>query len=208
MYRLEYIAGVDEVGRGPLAGAVLAAAVILDPIYSIEGLRDSKQLTEKRRRALDVEIRARALDFCIARAEVDEIDEINILNASMLAMQRAVQGLKLPVEIALVDGNRLPVLPCPAEYLVKGDTKSDVIKAASIIAKVARDDEMIELDAKFPEYGLAQHKGYPTAAHLDALRRHGPSPIHRLSFGPVARACYPWVKKCSVVSQSFETAIC
>ena len=191
MYRLEYIAGVDEVGRGPLAGAVLAAAVILDPIYSIEGLRDSKQLTEKRRRALDVEIRARALDFCIARAEVDEIDEINILNASMLAMQRAVQGLKLPVEIALVDGNRLPVLPCPAEYLVKGDAKSDAIKAASIIAKVARDDEMIELDAKFPEYGLAQHKGYPTAAHLDALRRHGPSPIHRLSFGPCCQSVLP-----------------
>ena len=191
MYRLEYIAGVDEVGRGPLAGAVLAAAVILDPIYSIEGLRDSKQLTEKRRRALDVEIRARALDFCIARAEVDEIDEINILNASMLAMQRAVQGLKLPVEIALVDGNRLPVLPCPAEYLVKGDAKSDAIKAASIIAKVARDDEMIELDAKFPEYGLAQHKGYPTAVHLDALRRHGPSPIHRLSFGPCRQSVLP-----------------
>ena len=191
MYRLEYIAGVDEVGRGPLAGAVLAAAVILDPIYSIEGLRDSKQLTEKRRRALDVEIRARALDFCIARAEVDEIDEINILNASMLAMQRAVRGLKLPVEIALVDGNRLPVLPCPAEYLVKGDAKSDAIKAASIIAKVARDDEMIELDAKFPEYGLAQHKGYPTAAHLDALRRHGPSPIHRLSFGPCRQRALP-----------------
>ena len=191
MYRLEYIAGVDEVGRGPLAGAVLAAAVILDPIYSIEGLRDSKQLTEKRRRALDVEIRARALDFCIGRAEVDEIDEINILNASMLAMQRAVQGLKLPVEIALVDGNRLPVLPCPAEYLVKGDAKSDAIKAASIIAKVARDDEMIELDAKFPEYGLAQHKGYSTAAHLDALRRHGPSPIHRLSFGPCRQSALP-----------------
>ena len=191
MYRLEYIAGVDEVGRGPLAGAVLAAAVILDPIYSIEGLRDSKQLTEKRRRALDVEIRARALDFCIARAEVDEIDEINILNASMLAMQRAVQGLKLPVEIALVDGNRLPVLPCPAEYLVKGDAKSDAIKAASIIAKVARDDEMIELDAKFPGYGLAQHKGYPTTAHLDALRRHGPSPIHRLSFGPCRQRALP-----------------
>ena len=191
MYRLEYIAGVDEVGRGPLAGAVLAAAVILDPIYSIEGLRDSKQLTEKRRWALDVEIRARALDFCIARAEVNEIDEINILNASMLAMQRAVQGLKLPVEIALVDGNRLPVLPCPAEYLVKGDAKSDAIKAASIIAKVARDDEMIDLDAKFPEYGLAQHKGYPTAAHLDALRRHGPSPIHRLSFGPCRQSMLP-----------------
>ena len=191
MYRLEYIAGVDEVGRGPLAGAVLAAAVILDPIYSIEGLRDSKQLTEKRRRTLDAEIRARALDFCVARAEVDEIDEINILNASMLAMQRAVQGLQLPVEIVLVDGNRLPVLPCPAEYLVKGDAKSDAIKAASIIAKVARDDEMIELDAKFPEYGLAQHKGYPTATHLDALRRHGPSPIHRLSFGPCRQSALP-----------------
>ena len=184
MYRIEYIAGVDEVGRGPLAGAVLAAAVILDPIGSVKGLRDSKQLSEKRRLAFDAEIRGKALDFCIARAEVDEIDEINILNASLLAMRRAVQGLKLPVEIALVDGNRLPDLPCAAEFIIKGDTKSDAIKAASIIAKVARDKEMVELDAKYPEYGLAQHKGYPTAEHLDALRRHGPSPIHRLSFRP------------------------
>lgn len=184
MYLPEHVVGVDEVGRGPLAGAVLAAAVILDPVSSIEGLRDSKQLTEKRRRHLDEEIRSRALDFCIARADVSEIDELNILNASMLAMQRAVQGLCLPIDIALIDGNRLPELPCPAEYLVKGDSKSDAIKAASIIAKVARDAEMIELDAKYPEYGLAKHKGYPTAAHLAALKRHGPSAIHRMSFAP------------------------
>ena len=184
MYRIEYIAGVDEVGRGPLAGPVFAAAVILDPIRSLKGLRDSKQLSEKRRRAIDLEIRDKALDFCIARAEVGEIDELNNLNASLLAMRRAVQGLKLPIEIALIDGNRLPDLPCSAEFIVKGDTKIDPIKAASIIAKVARDEEMVELDAKYPEYGLAQHKGYPTAEHLDAIRRHGPSPIHRLSFRP------------------------
>jgi len=184
MYRIEHIAGVDEVGRGPLAGAVFAAAVILDPINSIEGLRDSKQLTEKRRQELDPEIREKALDFCVARADVGEIDEINILQASMLAMQRAVAGLTLRIDIALVDGNRLPELPCPAEYLVKGDSKSDAIKAASIIAKVARDAEMVALDERYPQYGLAQHKGYPTADHLAALKQYGPSPIHRLSFAP------------------------
>ena len=188
MYRVEYFAGVDEVGRGPLAGAVLAAAVILDPVVSIKGLRDSKQLSEKTRRELDKEIRGSALDFCVGRAEVDEIDEVNILNATMLAMQRAVLGLKLPVEISLVDGNRVPDLSCLTEYLVRGDSKSDAIKAASIVAKVARDDEMIRMDHKYPGYAFAQNKGYPTAAHLQALRRLGPSPIHRLSFAPCRQA--------------------
>ena len=188
MYRIEYFAGVDEVGRGPLAGAVLAAAVVLDPIVGIKGLRDSKQLSEKRRRELDSEIRISALDFCVGRAEVEEIDEINILNATMLAMQRAVHGLKLSVGISLVDGNRLPDLECNAEYLVKGDGKSDAIKAASIIAKVARDDEMTLLDEKYPGYGFAKNKGYPTSAHLQALKLLGPSPIHRLSFSPCRQA--------------------
>ena len=184
MYRTELIAGVDEVGRGPLAGAVVAAAVVLDPFVHIEGLRDSKQLSTKKRNRLDVEIREKALDYCIARADVHEIDEINILQASMLAMQRAVKGLTVDFEIALIDGNRVPALPCRAEWLIKGDSKSDAIKAASIIAKVARDSEMVELDRQFPEYGLARHKGYPTAAHLEALKKHGPSPVHRMSFAP------------------------
>ena len=188
MYRVEYFAGVDEVGRGPLAGAVLAAAVILDPLVSIKGLRDSKQLSEKRRRELDSKIRTSALGFCLGRAEVEEIDEVNILNASMLAMQRAVNGLKLPIEVALIDGNRAPDLRCPAEYLVKGDGKSDAVKAASIIAKVARDDEMILLDKKYPGYDFAQNKGYPTAAHLQILKLCGPSEIHRLSFAPCRQA--------------------
>lgn len=184
MYRQEFVAGVDEVGRGPLAGAVYAAAVVLDPFHAIEGLKDSKQLTEKRREALDISIREQAVSFCVARAEVNEIDEINILQASLLAMQRAVAGLKVPVEFVIVDGNRTPNFGCPAEWLVKGDAKSDVVKAASIIAKVARDREMIRLDEIYPEYGLAQHKGYPTALHLEALKQHGPSPVHRMSFAP------------------------
>ena len=188
MYEFELIAGIDEVGRGPLAGAVVAAAVVLDPICSIEGLQDSKRLSDKRRRLLDVEIRNRALDFSIGRAEVSEIDDLNIFQATMLAMQRAFLGLTSSVEFALVDGNRLPDLPCRAEYLVKGDSKSDAIKAASIIAKVARDDEMVALDAKYPGYGFAKHKGYPTADHLDALNRLGPSSVHRLSFAPCRQA--------------------
>ena len=184
MYRPEYVAGVDEVGRGPLAGAVYAAAVVLNPFIGIKGLRDSKQLSATRRTELDLEIRSQAVAFCIAHADVAEIDHINILQASMLAMRRAVAGLDVSVEFALVDGNRLPGLSCAAEWLVKGDTKSDPIKAASIIAKVARDKEMKRLDELYPQYGLAQHKGYPTAAHLLAIRLHGPSPVHRLSFGP------------------------
>ena len=184
MYRREYFAGVDEVGRGPLAGAVYAAAVVLDPFIRLDGLRDSKLLSEKRRNELDLVIRKKALDYCVASADVGEIDEINILQASMLAMERAVSGLNIAVNFVIVDGNRIPNLACEAEWLIKGDSKSDAIKAASIIAKVARDNEMKRLDRIYPEYGLAQHKGYPTQAHLESLRRHGPSPIHRLSFAP------------------------
>ena len=184
MYRREYFAGVDEVGRGPLAGAVYAAAVVLDPFIRLDGLRDSKLLSEKRRNELDLVIRKKALDYCVASADVGEIDEINILQASMLAMERAVSGLNIAVDFVIVDGNRIPNLACEAEWLIKGDSKSDAIKAASIIAKVARDNEMKRLDRIYPEYGLAQHKGYPTRAHLETLKRHGPSPIHRLSFAP------------------------
>jgi ribonuclease HII len=184
VYRRDYLAGVDEVGRGPLAGAVFAAAVILDPFSKIDGLRDSKQLSAKRREILDPLIREQAISFCIARAEVAEIDEINILQASLLAMQRAVKGLSVAPNFVLVDGNRTPKLDCPSDWLVKGDTRSDVIKAAAIIAKVARDKEMVALDVSYPVYGLARHKGYPTAFHLAALQEHGPSPIHRMSFAP------------------------
>ena len=184
MYRKEYFAGVDEVGRGPLAGAVYAAAVVLDPFIRLDGLRDSKLLSEKRRNELDLVIRKKALDYCVASADVGEIDEINILQASMLAMERAVSGLNIAVDFVIVDGNRIPNLECEAEWLIKGDSKSDAIKAASIIAKVARDTEMKRLDRLYPEYGLAKHKGYPTRAHLESLKRHGPSPIHRLSFAP------------------------
>ena len=184
MYRREYFAGVDEVGRGPLAGAVYAAAVVLDPFVRLDGLRDSKQISEKRRCELDLVIREKALAYCVASADVSEIDEINILQASMLAMERAVSGLDVPVDFVIVDGNRIPKLPCAAEWLIKGDSKSDPIKAASVIAKVTRDSEMKRLDRIYPEYGLAQHKGYPTRAHLESLKRHGPSPIHRLSFAP------------------------
>jgi len=183
-YRRDYLAGVDEVRRGPLAGAVFAAAVILDPFSKIDGLRDSKQLSAKRREILDASIREQAISFSVASAGVAEIEEINILQASLLAMQRAVKGLIVAPDFVLVDGNRSPGFDCPSEWLVKGDTRSDVIKAASIIAKVARDKEMEALDSRYPVYGLARHKGYPTAFHLAALRQHGPSPIHRMSFAP------------------------
>jgi len=183
-----FLIGVDEVGRGPLAGAVVAAAVILDPNNPIPGLNDSKKLSAKRRDALDALIRERALDFCLGRAEVEEIDEINILEASLLAMQRAVAGLRVSPDRALIDGNRLPALACPAEAVVGGDGLVDAIKAASIIAKVARDREMEALDVKYPGYGLARHKGYPTAAHIAALKQLGPSDIHRMSFAPCQRA--------------------
>ena len=184
MYRLEHVAGVDEVGRCPLAGAVFAAAVVLNPFTNIDGLRDSKKLTAKRRLELDSEIREHAIAFSIARADVGEIDEVNILQASLLAMQRAVNGLSIRVDFAIVDGNRTPGFYCPSEWLIKGDTKHNSIKAASIIAKVARDKEMEALDEVYPVYGLARHKGYPTPQHLAALKVHGPSPIHRMSFTP------------------------
>lgn len=181
------IAGVDEVGRGPLAGPVVAAAVILDPARPIAGLADSKKLTEKRRELLSKEIRESALAWSLGRAEVEEIDSINILQASLLAMQRAVEGLGVSPHKALVDGNKLPRLDCPAEAIIGGDSTVAQISAASILAKVARDREMVELDATHPGYGLAKHKGYPTKQHLEALSSLGVSPIHRRSFGPVRR---------------------
>ncbi len=179
------ICGVDEVGRGPLAGPVIAAAVILDPNNPIEGLADSKAISAERREFLDIQIRARATAFAIGRAEVDEIDRINILQATMLAMQRAVAALPIQPDLAYVDGNRCPPLNCRVEAIVKGDAKVPAISAASIIAKVARDREMNEWDVRYPGYGLAKHKGYPTPTHLRALDALGPSPIHRQSFAPV-----------------------
>ncbi len=180
-------AGVDEVGRGPLAGPVVAAAVILDPARPLDGLRDSKKLTEKRREALYDEICASALAWSLGRAEVEEIDRINILQASLLAMRRAVDGLAIEPERVLVDGNRCPQLRQPCEAIVKGDDLVAAISAASIIAKVARDREMAALDAEYPGYGLARHKGYPSKAHLEALRTLGVTPIHRRSYAPVRR---------------------
>lgn len=182
------IAGVDEVGRGPLAGPVVAAAVILDPEKPIEGLLDSKMLNESTRDRLDVEIRERALAFCIAEASVEEIDTINILHASLLAMSRAVAGLAMTPHVALIDGNRCPKLDCPAQAIVKGDQRVQAISAASIIAKVSRDRMMIELHEQFPEYGFAGHKGYPTAKHRQAIIDHGVTHLHRRSFKPVREA--------------------
>ena len=180
------IAGVDEAGRGPLAGPVVAAAVILDPDQPIVGLADSKKLSPIRREQLAVEIRAKSLAWALGRAEVAEIDRLNILQASLLAMQRAVTALSIVPEQALVDGNRCPRLACPCEAIVKGDATVPAISAASILAKVARDAELRELHERYPRYGFARHKGYPTAAHLDALHRFGPCPEHRRSFAPVA----------------------
>ncbi|MCA6217545.1 ribonuclease HII [Ideonella sp. B7] len=182
------VAGVDEAGRGPLAGPVVAAAVILDDLHPIEGLRDSKQLTPRRRDRLYDEIRAKALCCCIAEASVEEIDRLNILHATMLAMRRAVEGLRLPPAKVLVDGNRLPVLKVPGEAIVKGDTKVPAISAASILAKVHRDRLCEAMHAQWPAYGFATHKGYPTPEHLAALRDLGAAPVHRRSFGPVRAA--------------------
>ncbi len=179
------IAGVDEAGRGPLAGPVCAAAVILDPARPIAGLDDSKRLSERRRDELEPEIQARALAWSVAWASAAEIDALNILKASLLAMSRAVAALDPPPGRVLVDGNRLPVLACPAEAIVGGDGLIPAIGAASILAKVARDRLMCRLDADFPGYGFAVHKGYPTRAHREALARLGPCPEHRRSFGPV-----------------------
>jgi ribonuclease HII len=181
------VAGVDEVGRGPLCGAVVAAAVILDPAHPIEGLADSKKLSEARREQLYEIICERALAWSIGRAEVEEIDQLNILQATMLAMYRAVAGLTPAPQHAMVDGNRCPKLPCSCEAVIKGDSKVASISAASIIAKVSRDREMVELDRLYPGYGIAVHKGYPTPSHLEALSQLGVTPIHRRSFGPVRR---------------------
>jgi ribonuclease HII len=181
------VCGVDEAGRGPLAGPVVAAAVILDPARPIAGLNDSKKLSEKKRDALAVEIREKALAWCVAEASVEEIDELNILWASMLAMQRAVAGLSVKPVSALVDGNRCPKLEVPVEAVVKGDGKIASIAAASILAKTVRDAGMLALHAQYPQYGFDRHMGYPTAAHCAALAEHGASPVHRKTFGPVAR---------------------
>ena len=181
-------AGVDEVGRGPLAGPVLAAAVILDPARPVAGLKDSKMLSAGQREAFAEQIRARALALSLGRAEVDEIDTLNILRASLLAMQRAVSALSRAPELVLVDGNQCPHFACPAVAVVGGDVSIPAISAASILAKVSRDREMIELDARYPGYGLAQHKGYASRAHLEALEALGACPLHRRSFEPVRRA--------------------
>jgi ribonuclease HII len=182
------MAGVDEAGRGPLAGPVVAAAVILDDLQPIRGLADSKALTALRRERLFDEIRARALCCSVAQASVEEIDRLNILQATLLAMRRAVEGLRLKPQRVLVDGNRVPVLPVPVEAIVKGDAKVPAISAASILAKVTRDRLCAELHERFPQYGFDGHKGYPTPLHLSALREHGPCPEHRRSYAPV-RAC-------------------
>lgn len=185
--KVRYIAGVDEVGRGPLVGAVVTAAVILNPNQPIEGLADSKKLSEKRRIALAEEIKAKALSWSLGRAEPEEIDRLNILHATMLAMQRAVAGLAITPDFVLVDGNRIPPLPMPAQAVVKGDSLVAEISAASILAKVARDLEMAELDKQYPAYGFAQHKGYPTKLHFEKLAELGATPFHRKSFAPVAK---------------------
>jgi ribonuclease HII len=182
------VAGVDEAGRGPLAGPVVAAAVILDDLQPIAGLNDSKKLTAKRRERLFDEIRARALCFSIAEASVQEIDAINILQATMLAMKRAVEGLRLKPVKVLVDGNRLPVLDVRAEAIVQGDALVPAISAASILAKVHRDRLCDELHQLYPVYGFDQHKGYGTAQHLQALQVHGPAACHRMTFAPVTRS--------------------
>jgi len=181
-------AGVDEAGRGPLAGPVVAAAVILDERHPVAGLRDSKQLSARRRESLFDEIRAKALCCSIAEASVEEIDRLNILQATMLAMQRAVEGLRLPPHRVLVDGNRLPMLRVPGEAIVRGDAQVPAIAAASILAKVHRDRLCLEMDQLWPAYGFAVHKGYPTPQHLAALREQGAAPVHRRSFAPVRLA--------------------
>ncbi len=180
-------AGVDEVGRGPLAGDVVTAAVILDPDRPIAGLNDSKKLTEKKRLLLADEIREKALSFSVARASIIEIDSINILQASLLAMKRAVETLRVQPDYVLVDGNKLPEWLYQAKAIVKGDSRYACIAAASILAKVTRDAEMDALAADYPEYGFAQHKGYPTKVHMQALREHGVTPFHRQSYAPVRK---------------------
>ncbi|PAV24832.1 RNase HII [Tamilnaduibacter salinus] len=189
------LAGVDEVGRGPLAGPVVAAAVILDPEKPVEGLTDSKKLTERRRERFFDQIKEHAAAWAIGECSPAEIDEHNIYQATFIAMERAVRQLMPEPEHVLVDGNRCPSWRWPSEPVIKGDSRVDAISAASILAKVTRDRTMVEMDARYPGYGLAGHKGYPSPAHLEALKRLGPSPIHRHSFRPVRE---------SVIQQSFD----
>ncbi|ELB2201011.1 ribonuclease HII [Vibrio parahaemolyticus] len=184
----QVIAGVDEVGRGPLVGDVVTAAVILDPNNPIEGLNDSKKLSEKKRLALLPEIKEKALAWAVGRCSPEEIDELNILQATMVAMQRAIAGLKVQPDLALIDGNRCPELPMDSQAVVKGDLRVAEISAASIIAKVVRDQEMEELDKQYPQFGFAKHKGYPTKAHFEAIEQHGVISEHRKSFKPVKKA--------------------
>lgn len=186
----DVICGVDEAGRGPLAGPVFAAAVILDPARPIDGLRDSKKLTEARRDTLAIEIKAHALAWSIAECSEQEIDEFNILQATMLAMRRAIEGLSILPTLALIDGNRCPVMTVRSEAIIKGDDKIPAISAASILAKTARDHALGLLHIQYPHYAFDQHKGYPTALHLERLRAHGISPVHRKSYAPV-RALMP-----------------
>ncbi len=181
------ICGVDEAGRGPLAGAVYAAAVILDPARPINGLADSKTLSEKKREMLSEAIKQNALAWAIAFADVEEIDSINILQASLLAMRRAVEALKVEPQRVLVDGLHCPKIGYPTEAIVKGDSKVPAIAAASILAKTARDEEMRQLDILYPQYAFARHKGYPTAEHMQLLVQHGVSPVHRRSYAPVRK---------------------
>lgn len=185
MNDIYHVAGVDEAGRGPLAGPVVAAAVILNPSAPIDGLMDSKKLSEKRRDSLAVQIRENALAWAVAWADVLEIERLNILQASLLAMRRAVMGLSIVPQQVLVDGNRCPQLEMPVEAIVKGDSLIASISAASILAKVSRDATMRDLDKQYPGYGLAGHKGYPTVQHIKALQKLGPTSIHRRTFGPV-----------------------
>ena len=185
------VCGVDEAGRGPLAGPVVAAAVILDPAHPIAGLDDSKKLSAKRRAALAIEIRAKAIAWAVAEASVEEIDRINILQASLLAMQRAVAGLQCVPTGALIDGNRCPTLACTAQAIIGGDGKVASIAAASILAKTVRDAGMLELHALYPLYGFDRHMGYPTADHLRALAAHSVSAVHRRTYAPVARLLCP-----------------
>lgn len=181
------IAGVDEAGRGPWAGPVMAAAVILDPLKPIAGLADSKTLSEKKREALAITIKAQALSWCVAEASVEEIDQLNILQATLLAMQRALAGLPIPADEALIDGNRLPSLTIPASAIVKGDSKVAAISAASILAKVARDQLMLDYSRQFPDFAFHQHKGYGTAQHSAELAAFGVLAVHRKSFKPIAK---------------------
>lgn len=181
------ICGVDEAGRGPLAGAVYAAAVILNPAHPIVGLADSKALSEKKRDSLAIQIKQHALAWAIASSSVEEIDEINILQASLLAMKRAIESLKIIPQQVLVDGLHCPKISIPSQTIVKGDSKIQAIAAASILAKTARDEDLYQLDKIYPQYNFAKHKGYPTADHLARLAEHGVSPVHRRSYAPVKK---------------------